>query len=93
MYPLSQLAGRSGAQAGNVAYNAVGLLDELVQILYSKDRSFDSDGAVGRQHLIEDGGQVHGGGDVRIGCDASRLRLADNSAGITVAADKQPIET
>lgn len=47
-------------QMRNVAYNAVCLFDEGIQVLDAQDMGRNGASIVGRQHLVEDGGNVHG---------------------------------
>lgn len=47
-------------QMSNVAYNAVCLLQKLVQILHAEDIRLDRLRIVLRQHLVEDWSDVHG---------------------------------
>lgn len=47
-------------QTSNVSYNAVRLLQKLVQVLCTKHVALDGPPIVFGQHLIEDGCDVHG---------------------------------
>lgn len=56
-----QLAGLIRFKVGNVAYNAVGLLEKLVQILFTEDIGLKRPRVMRGEHLVENGRQIHGG--------------------------------
>lgn len=73
MRSLCQLAALRGAQEGNVAYDAIRLLEELVQVLFPEDMRLYRLGVVRSERLVQYGCYVHG----------CVLQLAGRDAGLS----------
>lgn len=56
-----QLAGLLRFKVSNVAYNAVGLFEKLIQILFAEDIGLKRPRVMRGEHLVENGRQIHGG--------------------------------